>query len=123
SPIQQLSQVFDSWQQTRVSIGRISELMRLHTITPDAVDPVSLGDVRGELVLHDVHFTYPQAEIATDERGPADRVPTGPHVVRRKPPEALRGLDLHVAAHETVALVGETGAGKSTVLKLIARFY
>ncbi len=138
SPIQQLSQVFDSWQQTRVSIGRISELMRLQPITPHAVDPVALGgplgEVRGELALHDVHFRYPQAEAPTDERGPADRVAGGAdgpegagvpdgHRVRRKPPEALRGLDLHVAAHETVALVGETGAGKSTVLKLIARFY
>ncbi len=124
SPIQQLSQVFDSWQQTRVSIGRISELMRLQTITSDAVDPAPLGEVAGELALHDVHFTYPQAETSTEERGPADRVPTDADaVVRRRPPEALRGLDLHVAAHETVALVGETGAGKSTVLKLIARFY
>jgi ATP-binding cassette, subfamily B, bacterial len=123
SPIQQLSQVFDSWQQTRVSVGRISDLMRLRTITPDPTDPVPLGDVRGELALHDVHFTYPQAEVVADERGPADAVPTGPAVVRRKPPEALRGLDLRVAARETVALVGETGAGKSTVLKLIARFY
>jgi ATP-binding cassette subfamily B protein len=41
----------------------------------------------------------------------------------RKPPEALRGIDLRVAAGETVALVGETGAGKSTVMKLLARFY
>jgi ATP-binding cassette subfamily B protein len=123
SPIQQLSQVFDSWQQTRVSIGRISELMRLHTITPETTDPTPLGEVRGELALHDVHFAYPQAEVAAEERGPADAPPTGGHAVRRRPPEALRGLDLHVAAHETVALVGETGAGKSTVLKLLARFY
>jgi ATP-binding cassette subfamily B protein len=123
SPIQQLSQVFDSWQQTRVSIGRISQLMRLHTITPEAIDPTRLGEVRGELALHDVHFAYPQAEVAAEERGPADAPPTGGHAVLRRPPEALRGLDLHVAAHETVALVGETGAGKSTVLKLLARFY
>jgi ATP-binding cassette subfamily B protein len=123
SPIQQLSQVFDSWQQTRVSIGRISELMRLHTITPETTDPTPLGEVRGELALHDVHFAYPQGEVAEEERGPADAPPAGGHAVRRRPPEALRGLDLHVAAHETVALVGETGAGKSTVLKLLARFY
>jgi ATP-binding cassette subfamily B protein len=123
SPIQQLSQVFDSWQQTRVSIGRISQLMRLHTITPEAIDPTPLGEVRGELALHDVHFAYPQAEVAAEERGPADAPPTGGHAVLRRPPEALRGLDLHVAAHETVALVGETGAGTSTVLKLIARCY
>jgi ATP-binding cassette subfamily B protein len=123
SPIQQLSQVFDSWQQTRISVGRISELMRLETITPEPVAPVSLGEVRGELTLRDVHFGYPTGEIADEERGPRDAVPHASAVVRRTPPEALRGLDVHVAARETVALVGETGAGKSTVLKLIARFY
>ena len=126
SPIQQLSQVFDSWQQTRISVGRISELMRLETITPEPAAPVPLGDrsdVRGELTLRDVHFSYPATELASDERGPQDAVPVAGGVPRRKPPEALRGVDLHVAARETVALVGETGAGKSTVLKLIARFY
>jgi ATP-binding cassette, subfamily B, bacterial len=42
---------------------------------------------------------------------------------RSKPPDALRGIDLRIGAGETVALVGETGAGKSTVMKLLARFY
>ena len=129
SPIQQLSQVFDSWQQTRISVGRISELMRLETITPEPAAPVALGDrgdVRGELTLRDVHFGYPPSEVAREERGPQDAVPPrspAGTVLRRRPPEALRGVDLHVSARETVALVGETGAGKSTVLKLIARFY
>ena len=82
-----------------------------------------LGDVRGDLALVDVHFRYPSADVATTEvRGPADSA-LPEDVVRRRPPEAMRGLDLHVGAHETVALVGETGAGKSTVLKLLARFY
>src|SRR6202034_2694820 len=45
SPIQQLSQVFDSWQQTRVSVGRISELMQMDTLTPDAQQPLAPGRV------------------------------------------------------------------------------
>ncbi|MCW2496654.1 ABC transporter ATP-binding protein [Jatrophihabitans sp.] len=101
SPIQQLSQVFDSWQQTQVSVGRISDLMQLETLTPQsehAVVPEVLG---GALRLEQVRFAYPG---------------TGGG-------EAVCGVDLAVAAGETVALVGETGAGKSTLVKLIARFY
>ncbi len=125
SPIQQLSQVFDSWQQTRVSVDRISELMRLTTLTPEPERPTPLGEVRGELALVDVHFRYPSAPDGPSfaPRGPADAALPQEAAVRRKPPEALRGLELRVGSRETVALVGETGAGKSTVLKLLARFY
>jgi ATP-binding cassette subfamily B protein len=100
SPIQQLSQVFDAWQQTRVSVRRIAELMELDTLTPQADSPQPVGQLRGELELRDVQFAYPA-----------------------KPEAALRGVTLRIAAGETVALVGETGAGKSTVMKLLARFY
>jgi ATP-binding cassette subfamily B protein len=106
SPIQQLSQVFDSWQQTRVSVRRISELMQVETRTPSAGSPLDPGRLAGELALDDVHFAYPAADAS---RGPA--------------PEALQGMSLVVEPGETVALVGETGAGKSTVMKLLARFY
>ncbi len=101
SPIQQLSQVFDSWQQTRVSVQRIAELMSFETLTPNPSDPVRLDDVVGEVTLDGVRFRYPNT--AGDE--------------------ALTGLDLRIIPGETIALVGETGAGKSTVLKLLARFY
>ncbi|MEO7193658.1 MAG: ABC transporter ATP-binding protein [Pseudonocardiaceae bacterium] len=104
SPIQQLSQVFDSWQQTRVSVGRIAQLMRLDTLTPTAERPEPVGRFRGELVFDGVRFAYPT-------------------VTDTKPPEALRGITLRIAAGETVAIVGQTGAGKSTVMKLLARFY
>jgi ATP-binding cassette, subfamily B, bacterial len=111
SPIQQLSQVFDSWQQTTVSVGRIAELMALETLTPPAAQPIAPGRLAGAISLTDVRFSYP----AVPEAGAAVR--------SRKPPEALRGVELRVAAGETVALVGETGAGKSTIVKLLARFY
>ena len=60
SPIQQLSQVFDSWQQTRVSVGRIAELMQLETLTPAGR---TAGRARAgcaaSVTLDDVRFTYP----------------------------------------------------------------
>ncbi|MGH3825584.1 MAG: ABC transporter transmembrane domain-containing protein, partial [Pseudonocardiaceae bacterium] len=104
SPIQQLSQVFDSWQQTRVSVSRIAQLMRLDTLTPTAERPEPAGRLRGELTFDGVCFAYPTMTDVT-------------------PPEALRGITLRIAAGETVAIVGQTGAGKSTVMKLLARFY
>jgi ATP-binding cassette subfamily B protein len=125
SPIQQLSQVFDSWQQTRVSVRRIAELMRLDTLTPAAAHPDAIGRLRGELALDDIRFTYPAAvnRPGVERRGPRDaRLPRGP-AGPAKPPEALRGVELNVRPGETVAIVGETGAGKSTVMKLLARFY
>src|SRR5262245_37371556 len=101
SPIQQLSQVFDAWQQTRVSVNRIAELLALDPLTPEPSAPAPLRDVRGAVHLTDVRFGYPNS--AADE--------------------ALRGVSFAVAPGETVALVGETGAGKSTIIKLLARFY
>ncbi len=100
SPVQQLSQVFDSYQQAAVGLRRLRDLLRTPTSTPAAVDPRPVGRLRGEVRLADVTFSY-----------------------RGAPTPALRNVSLTVAPGETVALVGETGAGKSTVVKLVARFY
>ncbi|MDQ1130576.1 ABC transporter ATP-binding protein [Microbacterium sp. SORGH_AS_0888] len=121
SPIQQLSQVFDSWQQTRVSVTRIDELMRLQTLTPEAPDATPVGRLTGRLDLERVHFAYPTGAVSSDIRGPQDA--RGAVAVTARPAEALAGVDLDIRAGETIALVGETGAGKSTVMKLVARFY
>ncbi|HEY1626909.1 MAG TPA: ABC transporter ATP-binding protein, partial [Streptosporangiaceae bacterium] len=100
SPVQQLSQVFDGYQQAMVGLSRITELLRVGTSTPEAADPIEPGRLRGAIELRDVDFSY----------GTGDE-------------NALNDVTLTVRPGETVALVGQTGAGKSTLVKLIARFY
>ncbi|BBG04359.1 ATP-binding cassette subfamily B protein [Pseudonocardia autotrophica] len=106
-PVQQLSQVFDGYQQARVGLNRIAELLRTTTSVPDRagrggdLEPVEVpARLRGEVELEHVTFRY----------AGVDR-------------PALDDISLRVAPGETVALVGATGAGKSTLIKLLARFY
>jgi ATP-binding cassette subfamily B protein len=106
SPIQQLSQVFDAWQQTRISVGRITQLMAEESLTVSSADAVQPGRLSGALALRAVDFAYPARAES-----------------RRKAPAALEAVDVSVRPGETVALVGATGAGKSTVMKLLLRFY
>nr|WP_206328044.1 ABC transporter ATP-binding protein [Streptomyces sp. S3(2020)] len=102
APVQQLSQVFDGYQQATVSLGRIQELLQEPTSTKAADEPLDVLSLRGEIAFEDVRFAY----------GSGD-----------EPEEALTGIELRIPAGQTVAFVGETGAGKSTLVKLVARFY
>ncbi|MEU1044859.1 ABC transporter ATP-binding protein [Streptomyces sp. NPDC005897] len=99
APVQQLSQVFDGYQQASVSLGRIQELLREPASTRAPEKPLDVASLRGEITFEDVHFKYGDDEAA------------------------LTGIDLRIPAGQTVAFVGETGAGKSTLVKLVARFY
>jgi ATP-binding cassette, subfamily B, bacterial len=101
-PIQQISQLYTTYQQGMAALDKIFDLLDTRpdmVDRPEAIDP---GRLRGEIRLEDVWFSYGSGE---DEGW------------------ALRDLDLHIPAGQTVALVGETGAGKSTLAKLVARFY
>ncbi|HEY7264645.1 MAG TPA: ABC transporter ATP-binding protein [Trebonia sp.] len=135
SPIQQLSQVFDGYQQAAVGLQRIRDLLRIKTSTPPPADPVPVpaGGLDGLIELRDVRFSYgagpslSDASAAAGDDTGAGRDGAGGDdagaAVPSAPGEAIAGVSFTVVPGETVALVGQTGAGKSTIVKLIARFY
>jgi ABC-type multidrug transport system fused ATPase/permease subunit len=98
-PIQQLSQLYTTYQSGMAALDKIFELLDEEPDLVDAPDAIDLPRLRGEIVLDDVTFSY---------GGDA---------------YALRDVSLTVPPGQTVALVGTTGAGKSTFAKLVARFY
>ncbi|MGI8715880.1 MAG: ABC transporter ATP-binding protein [Solirubrobacteraceae bacterium] len=101
-PIQQLSQLYTTYQSGMAALDKIFGLLDEKPELIDAPDAETLPQIRGELEFRDVSFRY-----GSDDHGAW----------------ALRDIDLHVAPGQTLALVGETGAGKSTFAKLVARFY
>jgi ABC-type multidrug transport system fused ATPase/permease subunit len=110
-PIQQISQLYTTYQQGMAALDKIFDLLDTRpdmTDRPDAIDP---GRLRGEIELRDVWFSYAHGGDADAEAEVGESE------------WALSGIDLRIPAGQTVALVGETGAGKSTLAKLVARFY
>jgi ATP-binding cassette, subfamily B, bacterial len=96
-PLTRLGEVLDQYQRARASTRRVLDLLDVpHTITDG---PRRLSGVRGDVRFDAVRFAYTSGG------------------------EVLTGLDLHVPAGETHAIVGATGAGKSTVVKLLLRLY
>ena len=99
-PIRDLSRRYDTFQSTMAGGERIFGLLDAPVEIQDAPDAVEMPAIRGEVRFEAVDFNY------LDDPAPV-----------------LQGIDLHIQPGETVALVGETGAGKSTLVKLISRFH
>jgi ATP-binding cassette subfamily B protein len=104
-PIQQISQLYTTYQQGMAALDKIFDLLETEPDTVDRPDAIDPGQIEGAIDLEGVWFSYGRDEEEGSERW------------------AMRDVDLHVEPGQTVALVGETGAGKSTLAKLIARFY
>ncbi len=110
SPIQELSQLYTTYQQGMAALDKIFELLDTEPDMVDAPGAIDPGTLRGEIEMKGVSFAYADDALAQEARG--ERVEW-----------ALQEVDLHVPPGQTLALVGTTGAGKSTFAKLVARFY
>src|SRR5260221_7143253 len=109
-PIQQLSQLYTTYQQGMAALDKIFDLLDTEPDMVDAPGAIDPGQLRGEIEMEGVSFAY--ADDALERQARGEQVEW-----------ALRDVDLHVPPGQTLALVGATGAGKSTFAKLVARFY
>lgn len=99
-PIRRLTEVDNTFQQAIAAGERIFELLDERSDIQSAPEAIALAAVRGEVVFEDVHFRY----------GPEND-------------EVLHDIDFHMAPGEVVALVGPSGAGKTSIANLLCRFY
>jgi ABC-type multidrug transport system fused ATPase/permease subunit len=98
-PVQQLSQLYNTFLSATAALDKIMDVMDEEPEVLDREGAVALPRVEGHVRFEDIRFGYGDG------------------------PEVLHGIELDVPAGTTVALVGHTGAGKSTIAKLLARFY
>ncbi len=99
APIQQLVQLYNSYQQGQAAVAKVRDLLATSPAVVEAPDAIDLPPIDGRIVFDQVSFSYDGKT------------------------EVLHGLDLTIEPGETLAIVGPTGAGKSTVAKLLSRFY
>lgn len=99
NPIQNLAEQFNWLQSALASAEKVFTIMDLEPVIQDAPDSVALSEVKGEIEFRDVWFSYVEGEWV------------------------LKGVSFHVMPKETVAFVGSTGSGKTTILSLICRNY
>jgi ATP-binding cassette subfamily B protein len=98
-PMQEISQFFNTFQSAAAALEKIAGVLAEAPGIEDPPHPVQLDEVKGDIGFRDVNFSYTPGRPVLPE------------------------LDLQIPAGQTVALVGTTGAGKTTIAKLIARFY
>uniref|UniRef100_UPI003FEEB457 ABC transporter ATP-binding protein n=2 Tax=Gemmiger formicilis TaxID=745368 RepID=UPI003FEEB457 len=99
TPIQNLAEQFNWLQSALASSEKVFSIMDIAPKMVDAPDAIELDEVKGEIEFRDVWFSYLPGEWV------------------------LQGVSFHIDPHQTVAFVGSTGSGKSTILSLICRNY
>lgn len=98
-PAQELAMFYNGYQSASAAMEKISGVLEERPSVPDPAKPVKVTDAAGKMDFDDVVFAYNKGKVVLPE------------------------FDLHIPAGQTIALVGSTGAGKSTLAKLMARFY
>ncbi|MEO0364129.1 MAG: ABC transporter ATP-binding protein [Pseudomonadota bacterium] len=98
-PLTDLANTVDLYERAMASTRRVLDLLEVPIQIRDQKSATPLDNPRGDVVLHDVNFAY------------------------RKDVPVLRDINMQIHAGQTVALVGQTGSGKSTIIKLLLRFY
>ena len=99
SPMRKLSSFSETFASSLAGLNRFVSIMRTEPTVQDAPDAMPLTDVRGEISVEDVSFSYEENQ------------------------EVLQNVSLKVEAGETIAIVGPSGGGKTTLCQLIPRFY
>ncbi|WP_207454154.1 ABC transporter ATP-binding protein [Herbiconiux sp. SYSU D00978] len=98
-PAEEMAEVYNSYQSASAALEKISGVLEERPSVPDPIKPVDLWKAKGHVRFDEVEFAYTSGRVV------------------------LPGFTLDIPAGQTIALVGSTGAGKSTLAKLIARFY
>ena len=99
APVQALVQLYNAYQQGGAAIAKLRELFATEPTVSERPDAADLAPIRGEIVFDRVSFAYSRARVV------------------------LHDVSLRIAPGETLAVVGETGSGKTTMARLIARLY
>jgi ATP-binding cassette subfamily B protein len=110
-PLTRMGETLDQYQRAMASATRVLDLMDIDPEITSGPLPLPLQDVRGKVIFDDVHFTYGDVPLNGNGQGALN------------PRPVISGLTLSIPAGHTVAIVGPTGSGKSTLVKLLLRFY